>query len=312
MTKKKVLFLIMVYDNPIIMEEYKTLLAHYSEMKEKHHLDNFEFYGYTSGQEDGYDAENKLFTFNIGMPECMYATYIKTQKMFEYADKNLEFDYIYRSNTSTFCNVALLDEFIQNTKIDDKTICGAEMYCRNSISNTGFTVYYKYIRGNSVLIPRNLLQKIYENDNHIIEEVIKQNGNIKLTADDDIIGYIFKDDNIIRKSFFQEWLGCFRYTKHIFGNNNRDPNYLFNFIAIQIRSYEDRSKEIENLKYLCKIFFKYKYKKQHLWNVYSYYNGRNVLWLHPNFGYIAETADNQYFIIGFEKEKIINFIKGKS
>lgn len=311
MGKKKVLFLIMVYDNPIIMEEYKILINHYQMVKEKHHLDNFDFYGYTSGSEDGYDEENKLFTFNIGMSENYYATYIKTQKMFEYADKHFDFDYIYRANTSTFCNIVLLNEFIQNVEINNNIICGAEMYCKNKLTQKDFTIYYKYIRGNSVIIPRNLLKKIYEFDNEIIEKEIKQNQDFKLTADDDIIGYIFKNDNIIRKSYFQEWLDCLKMSKHIFGNSNRDPSYLFNFIAIQIKSYTDRSKEIDVLRYLCKAFYNYKFKKQHLWNVYSYYNGRNVLWFHPNVGYVGEIENNKYLPIGFEKEKIISFIKQK-
>lgn len=304
----KVLFLIMVYDNPIIMKEYDILMKHYQKIKEKNHLDNFEFYGYTSGPEDGYDEEKRLFYFNIGIPESLYATYIKTQKMFEYADKMMDFDVVYRANTSTFCNIVLLNEVIKNVGLDNNNILGGELYCKNTLLSDRVDIHYKYVRGNSVIIPRNLLKQIYSFDNNKIEEARK---NIILTADDDIIGFIFKDNNIIRKTYFQEWLDCVNMPKHIFGNTNRDPNYLYNFIAIQFKSYTNRKHEINTLNYLCKIFYKYKFKKQYLSNVLQYYNGRNVIWIHPNVGYFGEEDNNEYIQLGVNKEIITHFIKNK-
>ena len=302
----KVLFLIMVYDDPIIMKEYDIVMKHYLEMKEKHHLDNFEFYGYTSGSEDGYNEEKRLYSFKTGVPEGYYATYIKTQKMFELADNTLDFDVIYRANTSTFCNIVLLNEFIKNVGVDNNNIFGAELYCKNTLLKDRVDIHYKYIRGNSVIIPRNLLKQIYTFDNNTLEEAKKY---ITLTADDDIIGFIFKDSNIVRKTYFQEWLDCTISPKHIFGNTNRDPNYLYNFIAIQIKSYINREDEINRLDYLCKIFYKYKFKKQHLSSIMQYYNGKNVIWIHPNIGYLGECDNNQYIQLGANKDTIIQFIK---
>lgn len=304
--KKRILFLMMVYDNPLIMGEYHLLLQHYLKVKEKHHLDNIEIYGYTSGNNFNYDEENRLFTFNINHGENYFATYLKTRVMFEYADKHFDFDYVYRANTSTYCNLQLLDKFIQQAEFDEDTICGSELYCRHDIvkkeNSVNIDITYKYIRGNSVLIPRNLLKSIYECD---MNELMQAKQTLSLVADDDIIGWIATERKINYKTYFQEWFKCINVPGHCFANENVSLEDLRGFIAIQVKHYYGRETEYFNLFTLCNTFEDYEYEERDLEHTLKFYNAPDIIWIDMDFGYIRETPEGFYHV-GYGRDAVYN------
>ena len=252
--KKKILFLMMVYDNGLLMKEYDILMKHYYKMKKKHKLDNIEIYGYTSGKEVGYDADKHLFTFVCSGEESNLLTYEKTKRMFAYALDNKEFDFVYRTNTSTFTNILLLDKLVQETNIADDDVYCSDIYVR---LNDERNIQEIYGRGNSILYPRALVKKIAQSD-------IQSPEQIGLTADDDTIGVILAEGTKYHQ-YWCEWFMCAPNENELWGNMDYSLGNLGRQIAIQCRNYFKRELEPIFLSYLANVFEnEYKCNKKYL------------------------------------------------
>lgn len=184
-------------------------------------------------------------------------TFKKTYYAFSLIDKNFEYDYIFRTNTSTFVNVPLLYEFIQNID-NDEVAWVSELY---SLSEA-YTPYPLCLfgRGNGMLLSRKLIKRILAEGINFVYY-----GR----CDDWIIGNILnsywfkqgKDYTEYIKSFKHGWFKCIStnannsHTLCPYYNDNTNFNFLKQFMTIQIKRYNER--HLENVNYY------------ELWNVFS-------------------------------------------
>lgn len=183
-------------------------------------------------------------------------TFKKTIRAFEYINSNYEYDYIFRTNTSTYVNVDLLNEFVQTIDSDD-ILYGTELY---SLSEACCPEPLDlFARGNGILLSKKLVSILLKEslpfmyhelcDDFTIGNIlnsywIKQNKNY--------LSYI--------KGIPHGWYKCtsadinYNHKLCTFYNTNNDINFLSQFVTIQIRNYVDRSCEINNYIELHNIF----------------------------------------------------------
>lgn len=192
--------------------------------------DNVKIYSYTSGTNEGIINDtiycNTLDDYNH--------TYEKTIRCFEILDENnIEYDYIFRTNSSTFINIKLLYEFVK--KIFDKKFFNDKYFSSAlcSINRTFAPNQYDIVaQGKGMLFNKYLLnllmnnRYLFNNENIIkryvfIREYINDTGEHCVT-DDTTISTIY---NLI----------------HIYNNENY-IDYMYTFLHHS--SYSD----LKNLK----------------------------------------------------------------
>ena len=184
-------------------------------------------------------------------------TFKKTYYALSLIDKNFEYDYIFRTNTSTFVNVPLMYELIHNLD-NDEVAWFSELY---SLSEA-YTPYPLCLfgRGNGMLLSRKLVKRI------LVEGI---NFVYYGRCDDWVIGNILnsywfkqgKDYTEYIKSYKHGWFKCIstnaenNHTLCPYYNDNTNFNFLKQFVTIQIKRYNER--DLENANYY------------ELWNVFS-------------------------------------------
>ena len=257
--KKKIVVLVMSCQDPFFKKEEMVCRDTWAKPILKGQYDNIEYYSYVGGCERSYvDFHDHRIYCKSG--DGIFETYQKTYEVFKLLDRfDIEYDYIFRTNTSTVVNVGLLDAFINSGLNDECVYCG-ELYTiglpcplTNSI----------YARGNSVILSRHLIDVIMDFDKHVVVPPT-------LFADDNIIGNTinvyhflqFADYRDFLKSYGFAWYECYP-KEHImsqlnnglssWGNTDSSYEYLKNFISIQIKSYVDRETEFKKMKKLSDI-----------------------------------------------------------
>ena len=78
--------------------------------------DNIDYIIYR-GSSDKLSFDNHLLKLNV--EDDLFNTYRKTYLALNYIHNNLEYDYIFRTNTSTYVNVDLLNKFVQSLEDDN-------------------------------------------------------------------------------------------------------------------------------------------------------------------------------------------------
>jgi hypothetical protein len=204
--------------------------------------------------------DNDLKTIVLKCEDGLDNTFKKTIRAFEYIDNNYEYDYIFRTNTSTYINVQLLNEFIQSIT-DDNILYGSEIY---SLSES--TCPYPlclFARGNSIVLSKKHIDILLKDSYSLLYLNL---------CDDYTIG------NIINSYWIKQNLDYTQYIKGIphgwykctftevrnnhslctYYNTNTDINFLSQFITIQIRNYNDRNLETQHYLELHDLFSTYK------------------------------------------------------
>lgn len=108
----------------------------------------------------------------VDSSDGVHDTYEKVLKAFKFIDEHFEYDYILKTNTSTYINISLLKKFIEELPENDKNIYGPRYIINGS---SGGKMYF---RGSFLLFPRT-----------VIKDVIKS-GKLGVKNVDD--GEIFK------------------------------------------------------------------------------------------------------------------------
>ena len=213
-------------------------------------------------------------------------TFKKTYYAFNACNKIFkDYDYIFRTNTSTYVNIELLEGFVNHVASQDKNILwSGDLY---SLSNS-FCPYplYLYGRGNGILLSRELI------------DIILKNGLGYLyleKCDDWIIGnilntyWINQGKNYLDyiKGYKHGWFKCVpeeqpnNHRLCVYGNKNKTWEFLRQFITIQVKRYRERHLEEEHYKELDQVFKENKYdsKEQILMfanDNYAYSNNPSV------------------------------------
>ena len=223
-------------------------------------------YCFYSGREDieknKYNKEEHYLTLRC--EDNIKNTFKKTYYAFNVCNKLFkDYDYIFRTNTSTYVNIELLNSFVEHiAKLNKNILWCSELY---SLSNS-FCPYplYLYGRGNGLLISKELIDIILKNglgylylqkcDDWIIGNIL---NSYWINQGKDYLDYI--------KSYKHGWFKCVpeeqpnNHKLCVYGNQNKDWIFLRQFITIQIKRYRERNLEEEHYKELHEVFVNNKY-----------------------------------------------------
>jgi len=230
-------------------------------------------YCFYSGDEDiekhKYSKDEHYLTLRC--EDDVKNTFKKTYYAFKLCKKIFgEYDYIFRTNTSTYVNVELLNMFINCVCSQNKDILWcSELY---SLSNS-FCPYplYLYGRGNGLILSDKLIDIIL--DRGISFLYLEK-------CDDWIIGNILNSYRISQgnyldyiKSYTHGWFKCIpeeqpnNHALCVYGNKNKDWKFINKFITIQIKRYRERNLEEEHYRELDEVFKSNEYKENELMNI---------------------------------------------
>ena len=124
--------------------------------------------------------------------DTLHGTYEKTIKVLKLISTKskfsfIDYDYIFRTNCSTYINVEPLDMFVQNLD-NDRIIYSGAVYSTKDAS--GPYEYCMYGVGNSLLIPRYWVNIICENHISKYADMIKVKSDSIYNIDDNAIGTV--------------------------------------------------------------------------------------------------------------------------
>lgn len=197
------------------------------------------------------DKEHKnVYWLSIACEDDMNYTFKKTWMAYRFVSDNLDPDWIFRTNTSTYVNVRVLNDFILKYA-DPEMTYGSDLYSLSEACCPYPLCIYP--RGNGILTNR----KIYS-------EAIIKNGisfSYQTICDDIVIGDLINTYNINNhKKYGEKYFNYIKGLPHawykcvdkIFDNNHKfskygDYNLNYNdFVTITIKKYREREKEKEH------------------------------------------------------------------
>ena len=257
---KKILIMIMSCNDDFFVTQEQIMKETW--IKQIDQFDNIDYIIYRGDpniEKHKYDKQNHLLSLRC--EDDLNNTYKKTYYAFKLGHKIYDYDYIFRTNTSTYVNVVLLNQFIQELD-NDEILWASDLY---SLSNS-FCPYplYLYGRGNGMILSKKLIDIILsEGISHLYLE----------KCDDWIIGNILntywikqgKDYLDYIKGYKHGWYKCVpeeqpnNHKLCVYGNQNRDWEFIKQFITIQIKRYRERHLENAQYKELNETFEQNKY-----------------------------------------------------
>lgn len=215
----KILILVLsMNDNDIYTEFYKTQKDTWDSIE----IDGITTYYYFGNNSDDIISENNILTsVKENILNCGY----KTLKAFELI-KDMEFDYIFRTNSSSYVDKLLLQNYLK-----DKPKINYYSGCIGVYDNITFA------SGSGYVLSKNLINLILTNSE-------KWNHNF---IDDVSLGLLLKDFNINPET-------SFRYDVSSKDNIDEIPNNYFHY---RLKNENNRNYDINLLKYI----YKNKYEK---------------------------------------------------
>ena len=259
---KKILITVMSCNDDFFIKQEQIMKETW--IKQLNQFDNIDYIIYRGDpniQKHKYDKEQHLLSLRC--EDDINNTFKKTYYAFKLADKIYDYDYIFRTNTSTYVNIALLNQFIQELS-NDEILWSSDLY---SLSNS-FCPYplYLYGRGNGMILSKKLI-------NIILSEGISHLYLGK--CDDWMIGNILnsywikqgKDYLDYIKGYKHGWYKCVpeeqpnNHKLCVYGNRNRDWDFIKQFITIQIKRYRERHLENDQYKELNETFEQNQYNE---------------------------------------------------
>jgi len=270
--------------------------------------DNVDFYSYTASKDDKYHYNKSLHRIYVPCDDGLEGTFEKTKKTLLMLNSlGVEYDYIFRTNCSTFVNVSLLEKFINGIPEDkSKVIYGSSVY---SSDGCGPELYDFYVPGNSMLIPRFWCDVISNADLEYYKKFDRTPYREKKAyycIDDNTIGFIcniYAEQHNICK--YDIW-GNYNGTPHI--NGNTIVSDFMNYIVVPVRIYGgDRELEFYIHRAIKEMFVESEYVKfddRKVFNILTEHNVYNLF----DFGKPALTIKDYTVIRSFvdHKEKYDN------
>ena len=197
------------------------------------HCDNIEFWTYTDTDKKTYvDVENHIiYIQKRSLTKEMdgnnvYRTTSKTIEAFNELDKlGIKYDYIIRTNNSTWLNIPLINKFLSFIE-DDSLIFGGSMY------SCYWSAFNLYLGGNLMIFAKRTID--------IIKSLLPDSATIEnqvITCDDNLIfGVLNNRLNKLglKQSLYYHTLGDMLLTGHTVGDID------FSLVAYQVKDYENR------------------------------------------------------------------------
>lgn len=150
--------------------------------------DNIELLFYRGGASITHLENNVLY---CPTGDEVYNTYKKSIECFKWLVENREFDYIIRTNTSTYINIDAILQFL-DFNIDENIMCGPSL-----VMNKGSN-YIPFLSGHYLIFSKKVINTLLKNEHDYdgIDDVIFSYSLIKEYGRDYVEKYIMEIDNI--------------------------------------------------------------------------------------------------------------------
>jgi hypothetical protein len=171
----KILILLMSCNNWFFKEEEQVVKDTWLKPVVEGKYPEVDYYFYTTGETDYIDKENH--TIYVNADDSWDATFYKTKRAFTLAKEQLEYDYIVRTNLSTYVNLKMLLAVIKFylEPNNDKHIWGMELCNNNNIF---------YLIGKFLIFNKEDVDTIIKSDSKF---------DTQIDADDYVYGCVFND-----------------------------------------------------------------------------------------------------------------------
>lgn len=254
---KKILILIMSCNKEHFINEERVCKDTYLSILP----DNIDYIIYRGGGNNTYlDKENNLLGLDCN--DSIEFTFQKTYLALKYINSHFDYDYIFRTNTSTYVNIELLNYFVNRIE-NVKDLWGAEYTRLVDVQNKLFK--NPYLRGNGLLLSRFNVEVLLNEGKSIGE--IKTNAKLSF-IDDEVIGAVINGYwETINNNYYDSHIKVYKecwyksictgsYPTSVSDMNNSclDFDYLKQFMVIQIRNWYDRSVEEKHFYEVHKVF----------------------------------------------------------
>lgn len=300
--RKKILILAMSCNQTLFIEQEKFLKEEsYAKDIIDGKYEDVEFYSYSASADDKIHISKKNHRITVSCDDSLNGTFEKTQKIFNVLDSlNIEYDYIFRTNCSTWVNIQLLRHFIDGIPEEDSHfIYSSSIY--STLDSCGPDMFDFYGVGNSLIIPKFWIDIIKNAD---IEEYKKSVRNEFMDEnmykiDDNAIGIICnvyaEQHNIDKHSIWKGYRSVLE-TKSDFIENRTFHNY----IAIPIRDYKsDRTVEFAVHKRLVMNLVDIDFSGKTDYDVYLSLVQKDLIYL---------VDFNQHFCLPLPREIALGFV----
>lgn len=238
--QKNILILTMCCNQEFFQNQEKFLRQHlYAKDILENKYNNIQYWTYTASTDNKFHINKKKHILQIPCDDTLSGTYEKTLGAFKLLDNiNFNYDYILRTNCSTYINVELLNIFVNSLSDNDNHIYAGNVYC--SDNGTGPFEYCYYGTGNSLLLPKYWVDIIKEY--HVDKfRILNKVSNQTFKVDDNAIGLIVNSYLMLNDLDMHEIWRSFT-----FPVTNMIPENPEDFIIIPFRIYNiqnDRSLE---------------------------------------------------------------------
>ena len=251
---KKILILVMSCNDEFFKQQVEKIKQTWAKPILDGKYSNIDFMSYDGWDaQHYYDKDNKCI--HIRCEDDLDNTYKKTFYALSIIKHNFDYDYVFRTNTSTFINVDLLNKFVQRLD-NDEILWTSEVYSLVE-ANAPYPLCL-YGRGNGLLFSKKLIDILLKEgitmlyEEHVDDVVI---GNI-------LNSYWIKQDKNYTdyiKSYYHGWYRAITVPTNNghklcnFNCDSNDPNFWKYFITIQTKMYRQRNNEDENMTKLYSI-----------------------------------------------------------
>lgn len=255
-TDKKVLFLCMSCNDPMYVMQNKCIKETWGKkILDKEYGDNVDLLFY-DGWDDKHTYDEIERVLHIRCEDDLDGTYKKTYYALNIIQKNWDYDYVFRTNTSTYINVPLalkLIDYIDKNNQQDviwtpELLSLVEACCPFPLD--------LYARGNGMILSRQTIQRIL--DYGLVHLYSEHVDDVMIC--NVINSYWIRENKDYRnylKGFPHGWYRCVEEDNFKSGHKlceyyNRDFSWDFlkQFVTIQIKQYYHRGDEIQNCREL--------------------------------------------------------------
>lgn len=187
--KKKILILLMSCNIEFFQKEEE--LCKQTWLSNIDQYDNIDYFIYTASGNDKCYISTNNHKIKVPTNDDLYSTLSKTLltlQVLEQIQILQNYDYIFRTNLSTYVNISLLNEFVQNIT-DDNITYATECYITKE---QGPYKYCIFPQGNGTLLSRKLYKQLTFNNFYRYMEMYKDIYKPDVTAsiDDNGMGFI--------------------------------------------------------------------------------------------------------------------------
>ena len=122
--------------------------------------DNQQIYFYESGEATGFGDNNTIFV-ESGKSTLDMST--KNILAFDFALQNLEFDYLFRTTTTSYVNLKILNSFIEENLSESEFVYSGKLMSTKGSSEDEVI----FVSGAGIIFNRNTVQKIVDNKSKV-------------------------------------------------------------------------------------------------------------------------------------------------